>query len=182
MSPRPAILFSALLVILVPFYFYVDRAKVHEIQVTEQKKANLLDLKGVEAITLSRGTEKVHFQKTADGKLFQITTPPGAFVPQDLLTALSGLYLKSEEVEIVADSGELSQYGLDHPVMVAEVTSPGRATPIRLTFGNENPTHTATYAKLDNSPQIFLLGMDMKYYQDLIFEWLEGKQGKPKTS
>jgi hypothetical protein len=182
LNPRPAILFSVLLVILLPFYFYVDRAKLHDIQVTDQKKANLLDLKGVDGITLSRGTEKIHFQKTGDGKLFQVTTPVGAFVPQDLLTALSGLYLKSEEVEIIAEGGELSQYGLDRPVMVAEVTSPGKAAPIRLSFGNENPTHTATYAKLDNSPQIFLLGMDMKYYQDLIFEWLEGKQGKPKTS
>ena len=181
MSPRPAILFSALLVVLLPYYFYIDSAKVHEIQVADQKQANLLDLNGVEGITLSRSKQTIHFQKTADGKLFEVTAPSGAFVPQDLMTALSGLFLKTEEVEIVADSGDSSQYGLEHPVTVAEVTSPGRAAPVRISFGSENPTHTAIYAKLDGSPKIFLLGLDMKYYQDLIFEWLEGKQGKPKA-
>lgn len=179
MSPRPAILFSLLLVILLLYYLMIDRGKTLQIH-GEQEKANLLELAGgVEAVDLNRGGERVRFQKTSDGKLFEVVAPQGGFAPQDLMNAIAGLLMKSNEVEIVNDNAsDLAQYGLDHPVSEVDIQTPGKSAPVKVYFGGENPTHTAFYAKLEGSPRVFLLGMDLRYYQDLMFEWIEGKQGK----
>lgn len=178
MSARPAILFSLLLMILLPSYFSVQRHRLREVAV-KHERANLLELSGVQAVTIRRGNEQLRFQKTFDGKLYQVVEPAGGFVPQDLMNALAGLLMKSSEVEVVADNAsDLVQYGLDHPTSEIDIATPGKPIPVKVYFGSENPTHTAIYARMEISPKIFLLGLDLRYYQDLMFEWIEGKQGK----
>jgi hypothetical protein len=177
-SARPAILFSVLLAVLLPYYFTVDRHDTHEVKI-KQERANVLELDAVSGMVLRRGAEQVRFTRTSDGKLYQIVAPSGAFAPQDLMNALTALFLSTQEVEIVASNTDnLAQYGLDHPYLEVEIDAPGKQRPLKLQFGAENPTHTAFYAKLADSPKIFLMGLDLKYYQELIFEWVEGKHGK----
>lgn len=181
MSARPAILFSLLLIVLLPTYFAIQRHRLREISPAHER-ANLLELSGVQSVTISRANEQLRFDKTADGKLYQVVEPPGGFVPHDLMNALVALLMKSGEVEVVADNTrDLAEYGLDHPTSELLITSPGRPAAVKLYFGSENPTHTAIYARMENSPKIFLLGLDLRYYQDLMFEWIEGKQGKQKS-
>ena len=178
MSWRPAILFTIALAILLPFYLLVDRQYAHQVKV-EMEKANVLKLDSIDEVTVTRGEEVVRFKKTGDGKLYQVTSPSGAFVPQDLMNAMTSLLVKSNDVDIVADNtDDLSQYGLDRPRAELDVVAPGRSGPVKIMFGSENPTRTAVYARVEGSPKIFLLGLDLKYYQDLMFEWVEGKQGK----
>jgi hypothetical protein len=178
LSARPAILFSVLLIVLVPFYLFFDRQYAHQVQV-KVERANLLAFDSIDAVTVSRGPESVRFKKTPDGKLYQVISPAGAFVPQDLMSAMTALLIKSREVDVVADStDDLVQYGLDRPRGELLLEAPGKPGPVKVVFGVENPTRTAVYAKVEGSPKIFLLGLDLKYYQDLMFEWVEGKQGK----
>ena len=178
MSWRPAIVFSVALAVLLPFYLLVDRNYAHSVQMTVEK-ADVLGLEAIDGITVTRGAETAAFHKTPDGKLFQIVSPAGAFVPQDLMNAMTSLLVRSREVEVIADStDDLSQYGLDHPRVQMDIHVPGKPAPVQISLGNENPTHTAVYAAMAGSRKIFLLGMDLKYYQDLMFEWVEGKQGK----
>ncbi|HYB90702.1 MAG TPA: DUF4340 domain-containing protein [Candidatus Binataceae bacterium] len=178
MSARPAIVFTILLAILLPIYFFVDRPDLAPSPVQEQQES-LLKLTGIDAITLRRGKESLRYQKTSDGKLFQLTEPPNAFIPQDLMQALASLLIGAKQVEVVAnDVNHLADFGLDHPQSEMTIEAPGRQSPIKIYFGADNPTHTAVYGQIEGVPKVFLLGNNLEYYQSLMFQWVEGKQGK----
>jgi Domain of unknown function (DUF4340) len=178
MSARPAIVFTVLLVILLPYYLLADRPQIRE-QELRHEHAGLLDLSSIDAVTLTRANETLRFEKTADGKLYKIVQPPNGFVPQDLMKALTALLIEAKDVEIVSDNpADRPQFGLDHPQFELTIEAPGKKEPLRVIFGNENPTRTAIYATISGSPKIFLLGRNLEYYQDLMFQWIEGKQGK----
>lgn len=179
MRARPAILYTIVFFILLPIYFWIQPS-IQPATALEQKEESLLKLSGgIDAITVSSGSESLRFQKTKDGKLYQLVAPPGKFVPHDLMDAMVSLLMNAKSVEVVAeDSNDLVQFGLDHPKSVITVEGPGQPQPIKLAFGNENPTHTAIYAQIEGIPKVFLLGENIEYYQSLMFQWIEGKQGK----
>ena len=179
MSARPAIFYTIVFFILLPVYFWIQPS-IKPAGALEQKEESLLKLSdGIDAITVSSGSESLRFQKTKDGKLYELVAPQGKFVPHDLMDAMVSLLTSAKSVEVVADdSTDLAQWGLDHPKSVITVEGPGQPQPIKLAFGNENPTHTAIYAQIEGVPKVFLLGQNIEYYQSLMFQWIEGKQGK----
>lgn len=179
MSPRSAIAFTILIAILFPFYYFVDRPELR-IQQVKSEQQNLLDIgNGVDSITVTRGDEKIRFTKMADGQRYQVVEPDGKFIPQDLMQALASLLSNSKSVEIISDNpNDLKEFGLDQPKGEIIIQATSKPKPITIFFGNENPTQTAIYARLDGNPKIFLLGKNLEYYQQLMFQWVEGKQGK----
>jgi hypothetical protein len=176
---RPAIFYTIGFFILLPVYFWIQPS-IKPTGALESKEESLLKLSGgVDAITVAAGSESLRFQKTKDGKFYELVAPPGKFVPHDLMDAMVSLLTSAKSVEVVADNtSDLAQFGLDHPKSVVTVESPGQPQPIKLAFGNENPTHTAIYAQIEGVPKVFLLGQNIEYYQSLMFQWIEGKQGK----
>jgi hypothetical protein len=179
-SVRPAIFYTIAFFILLPTYYWIQPTTKPAAALEQEKEESLLKLDGgINAITLESGTESLRFQKTGDGKLYQLIAPQGKFIPQDLMNAMVALLVNAKSVEVVSEnSNDLSQFGLDHPKSVLTVEAPGKPQPIKLAFGNENPTHTAIYAQIEGVPKVFLLGQNLEYYQSLMFQWIEGKQGK----
>ncbi len=179
MSPFKAIFFTALIAVLLPFYYFVDRPelKLKELQPQEE---SLLSLPGgIDGITLARGDEKVHYTRLQDGTGYQLVEPQGKFVPQDLMKALAELLEGAKSVEVVStDPKDAAEFGLDQPKGELILEPASKKPPIDIFFGNENPTKTAVYARIGNDPKIFLLGANLQYYQTLMFQWVEGKQGK----
>lgn len=180
MRTRPAILYTIVFFILLPVYFWIQPTIKPSAALEQERQESLLKLEGgIDAISLSSGPESLRFQKTSDGKQYQLVTPAGKFIPQDLMNAMVQLLLGAKSVEVVADnSKDLAQFGLDHPKIEMTIEAQGKPEPIKITFGNENPTHTAIYAQIEGKPQVFLLGQNLEYYQSLMFQWIEGKQGK----
>jgi hypothetical protein len=178
-SARPAIFYTIVFFVLLPIYFWIQPS-VKPASALEEKQESLLKLGGgIDAITVSSGSESLRFQKDKDGKFYNLVAPPGKFVPHDLMDAMVSLLTSAKSVEVVAnDSSDLAQFGLDHPKSVITVEGPGQPQPIKIAFGNENPTHTAIYAQIEGIPKVFLLGQNLEYYQSLMFQWIEGKQGK----
>jgi Domain of unknown function (DUF4340) len=178
-SARPAIFYTIVFFVLLPIYFWIQPS-VKPASALEEKQESLLKLGGgIDAITVSSGSESLRFQKDKDGKFYNLVAPPGKFVPHDLMDAMVSLLTSAKSVEVVAnDSSDLAQFGLDHPKSVITVEAPGQPQPIKIAFGNENPTHTAIYAQIEGIPKVFLLGQNLEYYQSLMFQWIEGKQGK----
>ncbi|HYV57490.1 MAG TPA: hypothetical protein VE911_08095, partial [Candidatus Nitrosopolaris sp.] len=43
-----------------------------------------------------------------------------------------------------------------------------------VTLGGTNPTGTAVYARLAGAPEVVLIGRDVQYYEELIFQALAG--------
>ena len=182
MSARNAIIFAIVLAILLPFYLLVDRRQTGP-TLQHQKEESLLKLDGIDALTIIRGSESIRFQKTPDGKLYQVVEPVHAFLPQDMMVAMSKLLIDMTQVEIISNSSsDLSEYGLDHPQFVMLIQPSGGGHEIKLIVGAENPTRTSSYAQVVGNPKIFLVGSNVEYYQSLMFEWAEGKMGKnPKS-
>ena len=179
MSARPAIIFTALFLLLLPIYWYFDQPAERAAAKVEEQQESLLKLNGIDSITVKRGSETLRYEKTADGKLYQLVEPQGKFVPQDLMQALASLLISAKQVEVVAENtNDLAQFGLDHPRSEMTIGATGTGQPIRIFFGAENPTHTAIYAQIEGIPKVFLLGRNLEYYQSVMFEWVEGKQGK----
>jgi len=178
-SVRPAIFYTIAFFILLPIYFWIQPS-IKPASALEQKQESLLKLGGgIDAITVAAGSESLRFQKNKDGKFYDVVAPPGKFIPHDLMEAMVSLLVNAKSVEVVADdSTDLAQFGLDHPKSVITIEAPGNPQPINIAFGNENPTHTAIYAQIQGIPKVFLLGQNIEYYQSLMFQWIEGKQGK----
>ena len=116
MSARPAIFYTIVFFILLPVYFWIQPSVKPE-GALEEKQESLLKLDGgIDAITVSSGAESLKFQKTKDGKLYDVVAPPGKFIPHDLMDALVALLMNAKSVEVVAeDTTDLAQFGLDHP-------------------------------------------------------------------
>jgi len=177
-SVRPAIFYTIAFFILLPIYFWIQPT-IKPAGALEEKQESLLKLNGIDAITVASGAESLRFQKDKDGKFYNLVAPPGKFVPHDLMDAMASLLINAKSVEVVAeDTTDLAQFGLDHPKSEVTIEGPGQPQPIKIAFGNENPTHTAIYAQIEGIPKVFLLGQNIEYYQSLMFQWIEGKQGK----
>ena len=178
MSPLKGILFTVLIAILLPYYYFVDRPELRlkEIGVAQESLLNLPG--GIDAISITRGDEKVRYTRGADGR-YKLVEPDGKFVPQDLMKALADLLEGAKTVEVVSTNpSDMAEFGLDKPKGEVILESASKKQPIDIFFGNENPTHTAVYARIEGTPKIFLLGANLQYYQTLMFQWVEGKQGK----
>jgi Domain of unknown function (DUF4340) len=175
---RPAILYTVVFFILLPLYFWT-LPTIKQASSLEQKEESLLKLSGIDAISITNGTETLRFKKTGDGKLYQLVEPSGKFIPQDLMNAMVQLLLGQKSVEVISEnSQDVAQFGLDHPRSEMTIESVGKPQPVKIAFGTENPTHTAIYAQIEGVPKVFLLGRNLEYYQQLMFQWVEGKQGK----
>jgi len=177
-SARHAIAFTVLIAILLPYYLYVDQRDLTP-HALEQQQASLLNLSDIHAITLVSGADRLRYQKSGDGKLYQVAEPPNGFIPQDLMQAMASLLISAKQVDVVADKpSSLAEFGLDHPSGEMVIETPDSKEPIRIYFGAQNPTRTAIYARIEGIPKVFLFGRNLEYYQSLMFQWVQGKQGK----
>jgi hypothetical protein len=177
-SFRHAIIFTVLIAVLLPYYLYVDQRSADTAEPV-RRQDTILKLNSIDALTLIRGPRRVRYEKTADGKLYRVAEPANGFIPQDLMQAMAALLISAKEVEVVAEGpSDLREFGLDQPRAEIVVETPDAREPIHIYFGSLNPTHSAIYAQVRGQPKVFLLGRNADYYQSLIFQWIEGKQGR----
>lgn len=132
----------------------------------------------IDAVELRRGGALVRCGRVA-GR-WQVVEPPSRMVPPDLIAALVTNLAQLPDVEVVAETAkDLGQYGLDPPVSQIVLTPAAgpiaAARPITVRLGGRNPSGTAVYAQRDDSDRVFLIGLNVRYYEDLVFEALRSK-------
>lgn len=124
----------------------------------------------VSAVTFRRGTTVVRAARE-DGR-WRIVDHTGQPIPSDLIDATVATLTAGQSAERLTDATErpLAEYGLDTPSATLEITMPG-ASPngVTVLVGTRNPTRTAVYARRSDQPAIYLVGMNLGYYLDLIF-------------
>jgi uncharacterized protein DUF4340 len=178
MSARRAVIYTMLFFILLPVYLY-SRPALSGGSTPEEAREKVLDIGAIDAITITRGAETIRFRKTADGSRYELVVPAGKFIPQDLMSTVAQSLSGTASAAVVADHpADLTQFGLDHPTSGIAIEAAGKPKPVTIVLGAENPTRTAIYAQVEGVPKVFLLGKDLEYYEDLMFQWIEGKQGK----
>lgn len=100
---------------------------------------------------------------------WQIVEPAGAAVPGDLISALISAVLETPAEPVASNAEHLADFGLDKPWARLSFGRPTGA-PVTLVLGNANPSQTGLYGRLEGNPQILLLGLNVRYYVDLVLK------------
>jgi hypothetical protein len=166
----------ALLALLLAFVLRFEREP--DVHAPPPEAAPARSLLGVEAsavraVTFLRGDARVRAERR-NGR-WHVVEPAGAVVPPDLVEAAVATLTAGQVSEIVADDArgaDLSIFGLAAPSssIVLTTDTGGGSRDVTVLFGDMNPTRTALYARLADDPRAYLVGLNVRYYEDLIFD------------
>ena len=121
-------------------------------------------------IRLLRGGRTIVSRRAGDH--WTVIEPAGAAIPPDLIAAFTDALVGAEEIEVVDGAGtDPRPYGLDEAAGRIEIVGDA-GDPVVVTIGATNPTGTAVYARRAGAPAIVLIGRNVRYYEDLIFQAL----------
>jgi len=177
MTWRRVAIFWGCFAVLTAYYVAVER-RPSEPAAAHLTRAAFVDVPTdrIDALEVRRGTTAVRCRRS-DGR-WHVVEPPTAAVPSDLIAALVANLSQLPDVEVVAETAaDLGQFGLDPPASQLILTPAGGA-PIAVRLGTRNPSGTAVYAQRGADPRVFLIGLNVRYYEDLLFETL----GRPTDS
>jgi hypothetical protein len=121
----------------------------------------------IDAFEVRRATSVVQCRRV-DGR-WKVIEPADRAAPADLIEALVASVTELPEVEVVADSSaRLADFGLQEPQSEMTLRGAGH-TLARVRLGAQNPAGTAVYAQRDDSPMVVLVGLNVRYYENLLF-------------
>lgn len=129
-----------------------------------------VDAAAVSGITLRRDAAVV--RAVREQGQWRILEPAGAQIPPDLLEATIATLTKGQSSEALetGPQQDLAAYGLETPSASLEIAVAGGSTAVTVTVGGRNPTRTAVYARRSDRAAIYLVGMNLSYYIDLVFD------------
>ena len=173
MSWRRVAAIYAVAALLAAYVFVFERsAPVGEEGAPPTIPASILgtDAATVTAVTFGKSGKVVRAQR--DGDRWRVVEPVGLQVPPDLIEATIATLTTGQSAEMLGheSAGALDAYGLDAPTATVEVALTGASQPVTILIGARNPTRTAVYARRTDQPSIYLVGMNLSYYIDLIFD------------
>jgi hypothetical protein len=122
----------------------------------------------VREVRLVRGGRRV-VSRRADGG-WAVVEPAGAAIPPDLIAAFADALTTAEKIEALG-SGDGGAFGLDPDAARIELVTQG-GEPVKVTIGTTNVTGTGVYARQGDAGEIVLIGRNVRYYEDLIFQAL----------
>jgi hypothetical protein len=156
--------------VLGAYYMAFERrpAPPSEMQLAREKVLDVFSDE-VTAVTLSRDGREVRCEKR--DKRWQIVKPPGAKAPADLVAALVENLTDKQEAEEINKSPnaeDLRSFGLDDSSATIGIEVGAKHFAVKL--GSRNPPQTAIYAQTSVSPRVLLVGVNVQYYADLLYE------------
>ncbi len=171
MSWRRVAVIYAVLAALAGWVFLIDRgAPDPEVPASVAPAPSLLDTEAsaVTALTFRKEGRVVRAQRVA--QRWSVIEPAGVKIPPDLFDATVATLTTGQPAEELSQepASAYAAYGLATPATTLEVSF-GEVPPILVSLGDENPTRTAVYARRSDRPAIFLVGLNLRYYVDLVF-------------
>ena len=122
----------------------------------------------IDRVRLEQEGMEVQFERK-DGR-WLVTEPAGLAPPGDVVDAVLESLTSLPAIDIVADGVEHEgQFGFVPPRARIRIEQQG-ALVSTVILGELNPTRTSVYAKRSGSDEVALIGLNAKYYLDLIFE------------
>ncbi|MFI5394455.1 MAG: DUF4340 domain-containing protein [Candidatus Binatia bacterium] len=176
MTWRRAAVYWACFLVLGVYYAAVEREPAGQ-AAAHLTRAPFLSLSEdqIDAIEVRRGDRVVRCRRI--DRRWKVVEPAEGVVPSDLVAGLIDNLTRLPDVEVVAEKpGDLTQFGLDAPASQLVLT-PASGTPVTVRLGNRNPSGTAVYAQRGTSDRVFLIGLNARYYEDLLFEALRQNRG-----
>lgn len=121
----------------------------------------------IDAVQIDAGGRTV--RATHAGERWIVIEPAGAAIPSDLIDALVSAVLETPAEPVTAETDHLTDFGLDAPWARVTFSRPN-ASPVTLVLGSLNPAETGVYSRLEGNPQVVLLGLNVRYYIDLVLK------------
>lgn len=110
---------------------------------------------------------------------WSVEAPAGAEVPGGLIEAIVDTLTSIPPIETISgDAAGAAEYGLDPPELTLALTDT-RGARVVIEFGKRNPTGTAVYAKIEGEAELSLLGLNSRYYLDLLLEDVRESADRP---
>jgi hypothetical protein len=121
----------------------------------------------IDSMRLDAGDRTVRATRT--GEQWDVIEPVGSRVPSDLIAALVAAVLETPAEPVSSDAEHLADFGLETPWARLSFGRPG-APPVSLALGNANPAETGVYGRLEGHPQVILVGLNVRYYIELVLK------------
>jgi Domain of unknown function (DUF4340) len=174
-SWRQVLLLYVLLGLLGGEFWLFERRRVERPQGQPERERFLALQPGqLREVRLRRGGRTVVTRRDADG--WAVVEPAGATIPPDLIDAFATALTGAEEIARVGDAqADPRAYGFDERAVQVEIIAE-TGEPVLVTIGETNPTGTAVYARRGGNPVVVLIGRNVRYYEDLIFQALPSGQ------
>lgn len=133
----------------------------------------LLDMpaSAVERVAFVREGRRVEARR--DGNRWLVQGEAQRTVMPDLVAAAVATLTAGQTSEVMSDQGgvDLAAFGLEHPSTTIDVVLGGpEGKTVRILVGGPSPTNTAIYAMRGDGPAVYLVGLNLRYYVDLIFQ------------
>ncbi|MFQ5478062.1 MAG: DUF4340 domain-containing protein [Candidatus Binatia bacterium] len=123
----------------------------------------------IDSVVIEKQGKRLEIKRQENGR-WRILSPSGVDVSSDLIEATVDTLTTSPPIEhLESDHEGLVAFGLAPPLVSVTLIS-GKRTVASVEMGIKNPTKTAVYVKKRNDESVFLLGLNARYYVDLLFE------------
>lgn len=176
---RQVIALWVVALVLGGWYGLVELHRVEPVKSVERPRFVVIDASALREVRVRRPGHAM--VSRWDGAAWVVVEPKGGIVPSDLIAAFANALASSQEIARIADrTDDAGQYGLDERASRIEIV-PANGEAVVVVLGGTNPTGTAVYARRDAAPEVVLVGRNLRYYEDLIFEAL-GARDAPSTA
>ena len=135
---------------------------------TPSRQASYLSVKPEQVVEVEVSSGKRRVRAVRDGERWRIAEPPGVSVSSDLISALIAGVLGATAVQVVSvDDTRDAEFGLDVPTTRVRFATEDKSG-VDLVLGKENPAQTGVYGRAAGSPEIVLVGLNARYYIDMV--------------
>jgi hypothetical protein len=147
----------------------IDPASVVDDSVVKEGPILSLVAERVDRVLIESEGLKLVIVRDADSR-WAVREPAGTEVPADIVDAVVETLSTVSVIEAVSEDADgAEQFGLNPPELRLRLEVAGTVVG-DITLGRPNPTRTAVYARRSGQGRVFLLGLNAKYYLDLIRE------------
>lgn len=170
MTWRSTAVYWALFVLLCAFYATVEQRPEPPSEAKLARK-KVVDAYAEEVTAMVMRGQGKEIRCERKDKRWVMVKPEGAKAAPDLIAALvENLTEKqeAEEMEATPKPEELQAYGLNDAATEIDLEIGGKTVVIKL--GARNPPQTAIYAQSSLTPRVLLVGLNVQYYTDLLYE------------
>lgn len=179
------LLLILILVTLSGYLYFFEIKGAEERKLTEEKKKKEewrkiqifpFRIQDFEKIRLMKNNQTITYQE--ENSVWWMKEPVTVRGNEEAAVDIIQSIINVVETDPVTDNpSDLAQFGLDHPRMKIGVKLKGEEKTTTLLFGSDNPTSTTIYAKLNDSPRIFLVGSLIRWEVSKEFNNLNNRTG-----
>ncbi len=177
MTPRKVAALLSLWALLSAYYFVFEREPVAEPLPEQAAPPSVIDVPASRVSAIEVRSPGRAIRATRSGSSWTVEGTAGR-VTGDLVEALLASLCEAPVVQVVGTArGAMADFGLDPPSVVISLRLQERDGETTIELGERNPARTAVYARVRGKDEVVLVGLNTRYYAELLLAAAPGQQG-----